>query len=47
MPKRGKKYNEAVKAYDKQMVYDVPEAMEIVVNTSKAKFNVLPCIAAR
>ena len=39
MPKRGKKYNEAVKAYDKQMVYDVPEAMEIVVNTSKAKFD--------
>lgn len=39
MPKRGKKYNESVKGYDKQMVYDVPEAMEIVVNTSKAKFD--------
>lgn len=39
MPKRGKKYNESVKGYDKQMLYDVPEAMEIIVNTSKAKFD--------
>ena len=39
MPKRGKKYMEAAKAFDKAMVYDVPEAMEIVVNTSKAKFD--------
>ena len=39
MPKRGKKYEEAVKAYDKTQVYDVPEAMDIVVKTSKAKFD--------
>lgn len=39
MPKRGKKYREAVSAYDKQMVYEVPEAMDLVVKTSKAKFD--------
>ena len=39
MPKRGKKYMEAVKAFDRQNLYDVNEAMEIVVNTSKAKFD--------
>ena len=39
MPKRGKKYMEASKAFDKQNLYDVNEAMEIVVNTSKAKFD--------
>ena len=39
MPKRGKKYKDAVKAYDKQTVYDVPEAMEIITKTAKAKFD--------
>lgn len=39
MPKRGKKYMEASKAFDKQNLYDVNEAMEIIVNTSKAKFD--------
>ena len=39
MPKRGKKYMEAVKAFDKTQVYDVPEAMELVVKTSTAKFD--------
>ncbi|MCI8647706.1 MAG: 50S ribosomal protein L1 [Firmicutes bacterium] len=39
MPKRGKNYKEAVKAYDKQTVYDVPEAMELVTKTAKAKFD--------
>jgi len=39
MPKRGKKYMEAVKAFDKTQVYDVPEAMDLVVKTSKAKFD--------
>lgn len=39
MPKRGKNYNESVKAYDKQALYDVPEAMEIIVKTAKAKFD--------
>jgi len=39
MPKRGKKYMEATKAFDKTQVYDVPEAMELVVKTSTAKFD--------
>ena len=39
MPKRGKKYMEATKAFDKAQVYDVPEAMELVVKTSTAKFD--------
>ena len=39
MPKRGKKYMEASKAFDKAQVYDVPEAMDLVVKTSKAKFD--------
>lgn len=39
MPKRGKNYQDAVKAYDKQAVYDVPEAMEIITKTAKAKFD--------
>ena len=39
MPKRGKKYMEASKAFDKTQVYDVPEAMELVVKTSTAKFD--------
>ena len=39
MPKRGKKYMEASKAFDKAQVYDVPEAMELVVKTSTAKFD--------
>ena len=39
MPKRGKNYNNALKAYDRQMVYDVPEAMELITKTAKAKFD--------
>lgn len=39
MPKRGKNYKESVKAYEKQTVYDVPEAMEIITKTAKAKFD--------
>ena len=39
MPKRGKKYMGATKAFDKAQVYDVPEAMELVVKTSTAKFD--------
>ncbi len=39
MPKRGKKYKEALSAYDKQSTYDVPEAMDLIVKTSKAKFD--------
>ena len=39
MPKRGKNYKEALKAYDKQTAYDVPEAMEIITKTAKSKFD--------
>lgn len=39
MPKRGKNYKEALKNYDKQNVYDVPEAMDIVTKNAKAKFD--------
>ena len=37
--KRGKKYQEAVKAYDKQNLYDVDEAIEIVKKNATAKFD--------
>ena len=39
MPKRGKKYREAVESYDKTTLFEVPEAMKHVVETSKAKFD--------
>ena len=39
MPKRGKKYQDSVKEYDKNELYDVEDAMDIVVKTSKAKFD--------
>ena len=39
MPKRGKKYQDSVKEYDKTELYDVEDAMDIVVKTSKAKFD--------
>ena len=39
MPKRGKKYREAVATYDKTTLFEVPEAMKHVVETSKAKFD--------
>ena len=36
---RGKKYQDSVKEYNKAEVYDVEQAMDIVVKTSKAKFD--------
>lgn len=39
MPVRGKKYKEIVKSYDKQKTYLADEAMEIVLNNARAKFN--------
>lgn len=39
MPVRGKKYKEALKEYDKNLLYDLTEAVEIVKKTSKAKFD--------
>ena len=37
--KRGKKYQEAVKAYDKQNLYEIGEAIEIVKKNATAKFD--------
>ncbi len=37
--KRSKKYNEAVKLVDKTKVYDAKEALELVCQCSKAKFD--------
>ena len=37
--KLGKRYSECLKAYDKTKVYEVDEAIDVVLNTSKAKFD--------
>ena len=37
--KYGKKYSESLKAYDRSKLYDVDEAMGLVVDTAKAKFD--------
>ncbi len=37
--KFGKKYADSIKAFDKTKQYDVAEAMDIVLNTAKAKFD--------
>ncbi len=39
MPKRGKRYNEAVKTYDKRQEYPLGEAVKLVKNMAKAKFD--------
>ncbi len=39
MPKHGKKYQEALKLIDKNKVYDVTEAIELVKKTSTTKFD--------
>ena len=37
--KVGKRYSECLKAYDKTKLYEVDEAIDVVLNTSKAKFD--------
>ncbi len=37
--KRGKKYQDSAKLVDKAKLYDPAEAMELVINTGKAKFD--------
>ena len=37
--KRGKKYVDSLKSYDRIKQYDVDKAMEIVIDTAKAKFD--------
>ncbi|MBS5335454.1 MAG: 50S ribosomal protein L1 [Firmicutes bacterium] len=39
MPKRGKTYKAAAASFDKASLHEVPEALKIVVETSKAKFD--------
>jgi large subunit ribosomal protein L1 len=39
MPKRGKKYQDAVKQYDKSAQYDIDEAFEILSKITTAKFD--------
>lgn len=37
--KRGKKYSDSIKAYDKSAVYEPADAMQLAVDTAKAKFD--------
>lgn len=39
MPKRGKKYQDSAKLFDKTETYDVDSALEIIEKTAKAKFD--------
>ncbi|HHX50938.1 MAG TPA: 50S ribosomal protein L1 [Clostridia bacterium] len=39
MAKRGKKYQEALKAFDKMKLYEPKEALELVKNNAPAKFD--------
>lgn len=39
MPKRGKNYKAAAELFDRQELYDVDQAMDIVAKTAKAKFD--------
>lgn len=39
MAKVGKRYQEAVKSFDRNVLYEPKEAMEIVLRNAKAKFN--------
>lgn len=39
MPKRGKNYQDSVKLFEKSKLYDANEAIDLVIQTSKAKFD--------
>lgn len=47
MPKRGKKYLESAKLFDKQTRYDSQEAIELLQKTSKANFDETVELAVR
>ena len=47
MPKRGKNYQDSVKLFDKTKQYDANEAIELVIQTSKAKFDETIELSAR
>ena len=37
--KHGKKYQDSVKSFEKQKLYDPREGLEVVLSTAKAKFD--------
>ncbi len=39
MPKRGKKYQDSVKEFDRTELFDVDQAMDLITKTAKAKFD--------
>ena len=39
MPKRGKKYQDSIKTFDKQKLHDLNEAVDVVLSTAKANFD--------
>jgi len=45
--KRGKKYQDSVKLFDKQQAYDPAEALDICLKTAKAKFDESIEVSAR
>ncbi len=47
MPKRGKNYQDSVKLFDKSKLYDANEAIELAIQTSKAKFDETIELSAR
>ncbi|ATW27106.1 50S ribosomal protein L1 [Candidatus Formimonas warabiya] len=47
MPKHGKKYQELLKAFDRNTFYDPQEALEIVKKTAPAKFDETVEVAVR
>lgn len=47
MPKRGKKYQDSVKLVDKSNLYDVNEALDLVIKTAKANFDETVELAVR
>ena len=47
MPKRGKKYQDSAKLVDKSNLYDVNEALDLVIKTAKANFDETVELAVR
>lgn len=39
MPKRGKKYQDSMKSFDKVKLHDLEEAVEVMLSTAKANFD--------
>lgn len=47
MPKRGKKYQESIKLVDRENLYDVADALDLVIKTAKANFDETVELAVR